>query len=545
MWGFVRAEGQAKQVKGAGMPDEAGQIDALFAEWNRPDSPGCALGVIQEGDVVYARGCGMANLDLGVPITPASVFHVASVSKQFTAITAALLAAEGKLSLHDDIRKYVPELPDLGHRIRLRHLILHTSGLRDQYALFDLAGWRDDDVQSFEDVMDFVVRHRRLNFQPGSEYSYCNTSYTLLALTIERVSGQPFAKVVRSRIFEPLDMTHSHFHDDHTLIVPGRARGYAPRDGGGFKVADSNVSAVGAICLYTSVEDLLRWVGNFRERRVAGQVMDAAMTPGVLNDGLLINYGFGLTLGAYRGLRVAGHGGVDSGYRAQVLWFPEADFGVIVLANLSTIKPLSLARRVADLYLTDRLGSDDLLDAPAVALPEAELAAAVDLYRDGRTGLTRRVQLEDGKLTVNGGFGERLEMVPLGAGRFRVGDPPYAISFAASADGGTELREIVPESREPVFAAVGPATPTADDLAAYAGTYSCPDLGVTYTFLVREGGLVLRRRKLPDSVLEPTVRDAFSEPQFDYVFTRDSRGDVSGFDVFAERIRYLRFERMG
>lgn len=521
----------------------AERIDALFAEWDRSDSPGCALGIVREGELAYARGYGMANLDLGVALAPDSVCHVASVSKQFTAITVALLAAEGRLALDDDIRDYVPELPDLGHRITLRHLLHHTSGLRDQYGLFRLAGWRDADVQSFDDVLEFARAHRRLNFVPGSEYSYCNTSYSLLALTVERVGERPFREVVADRLLAPLDMAHSHIHDDVTAIVPRRASAYAPRDGGGFKVADSTVEAHGAICLYTTVEDLARWVRNFGERRVAGDVLEQAMTPGALNDGTPLRYGYGLALGAYRGLRTVGHGGVDSGYRAEVLWFPEVDFGVVILANLSTIKPGALARRVADLCLGERLGGDELLDAPEVALGEDELAGLAGLYRDARTGLTRRINYEDDALTVNGGFGDRLTLTPLGDGRFRVGEPPWEARLAPGADGALVYRERNADGREGVYAAAEAAAPTPETLADYAGTYTCPDLGVRYTFLVRDGRLVLRRRRHRDLEPEPTVADAFSLPQFDLVFARDGRGDVTGFDVFSERIRFLHFER--
>ena len=526
-------------------PERAEQVDSLFSEWDRTDSPGCALGVVRGGELVYARGYGMANLDLGVAITPASVFHVASVSKQFTAIAAAMLAHEGKLALDDDVRKYVPELPDLGHTITLRQLINHTSGLRDQYGLFRLAGRRDGDVHSFDDVIEFALRHRRLNFEPGSEYAYCNTSYTLLALTVERVAGQPFAAVVRERIFEPLDMAHSHIHDDVGRIVPNRASAYEPRDGGGLKVANSNVDAFGAICLHTSVEDLARWLRNFRERTVAGSVLDEATTPGRLNDGTPLRYGHGLMLGTYRGLETVSHGGVDAGYRAEMLWFPGADFGVIVLANLATIRPGALARRVADVWLADRLGRDDLLDAPAVALGEEEMAPLAGLYRDPRTALSRRIKLEDGKLTVNGPFGDRLEMTPLGEGRFRVGDPAQEVRVVPGLAGVPEFHEVAPGGQVTIFPAAEAAAPSSETLAGYAGTYTCPELDTRYTFLVRDGRLVLRHRRREDWEMEPTVADAFAVPEFDFVFSRDGRGDVDGFDVYSPRIRYLRFDRAG
>lgn len=519
------------------------RVDAIFAEWDKPDSPGCALGVIQDGELIYARGYGMANLDLDVPISPASVFHVASVSKQFCAVAVALLAEEGKLSLDDDVRAYVPELPDFGQTITIRHFLNHTSGMRDQYGLFRLAGWREDDVQLNDDVIDFALRHRRLNFPPGSEYAYCNTSYTLLALIVSRVSGQSFREFVQTRLLDPLGMTSSHFHDDHSEIVKGRASAYAPREEGGFKVNDSNVDAVGAICLYTTVEDLAKWVRNYRQHTVAGEALDQAMTPGVLNDGERIRYGFGLMLGSYRGFNTVGHGGSDSGYRSQVLWFPEADFGVVILANLSSFKPGSLARKVADIYLADRLRPDELLDAPAVSLSEEELAAKAGLYRDARTCLTRRVELHDGKLVVPTGFGEDLELTPLGPDRFRAGDPPHEVRFVTNAEGVLELHELSSEGKPAIFAAVEQAEPKAEDLAAYAGSYYCPEIGTAYRVVVRDGTLVVRHRKMRDRELKPAITDAFTDKMTNLVFSRDGRGDVSGFDLFTDRIRYLRFER--
>jgi CubicO group peptidase (beta-lactamase class C family) len=522
---------------------EAAKVDSLFAEWDREDSPGCALGVIQGGELIYARGYGSANLDLGVPLSPRSVLHVASVSKEFTAIATGILDRQGKLSLDDDIRKYVPEMPDLGHTITLRQLIHHTSGLRDQYGLFRLAGWRDEDVQTFDDVLDFAYRHRRLNFDPGAEYTYCNTSYTLLALTIERVSGQKYRDFVREQIFEPLGMTQSHFHDDVTEIVPNRASGYGKRDEGGFRVEDSNVSAVGAICLYTCVEDLAKWVRNFQTREVAGDVLDDAFTAGPLNDGTTQNYGFGLQIGKYRGLKTISHGGVDSGYRAELLWFPEVDFGVVILANLSEFKPGWMARKVADLYLGEKLSGDDLLDAPAIDLPEADLAALSGLYRDERRSLTRRVELRDGKLFVSI-FEESLELVPFGNGRFRLGTPPAEIQIRPNDDGTLEYHEIMAGEKRHTYVRVEPVTPDVEALASYAGSYYCPELGARYSLLVRDGALIRRLRKAKDRELKPTVEDSFGVGSLDVVFTRDSRGDVNGFEIFTERIRYLRFDRM-
>lgn len=523
------------------------EIDELFAAWDRPDSPGAAVAVLLGGEIVHQRGYGMANLDHGIPIASDSVFHVASVSKQFTALAIALLAHEGKLALDDAVRDYVPELPDLGAPFTILQCIHHTSGLRDQYGLFRLAGWRDDDTQTFADVLDFAYRHERLNFTPGDEYRYCNTSYSLLALIVERVSGQPFSAFVRERLLEPAGMTSSHIHDDHSAIVARRTSAYAPRaDGAGFKVANSTVSAPGAICLFTTAEDLARWVRNYRTREVAGAVMDAAMTSGTLNDGSPTHYGYGLTVSSYRGLRSVGHGGVDSGYRAQVSWFPEADLGIVILGNLSSMKPGALALKVADVVIADRLGADDVADAPAVDLPEKELEALAGAYHATPSRQVREVIFRAGRLVMPSWFGEDLDLTPIGERRFRADDPPFELRFFGPDD-ALELRETDRDGHTRVYARLAPFEPEIEDLAAVVGSYVCPEVGATYRVTLKDGALSLGERKNPARTLRPLAPDFFAVDGYGgntLSVTRDAYGNVSGLQLFNERIRYLRFARL-
>jgi CubicO group peptidase (beta-lactamase class C family) len=280
------------------MSSIAEEVDEIFSEWDRPDSPGCALAVVKGGEVVYKRGYGMANLEYDVPITPRTIFHVASVSKQFTDFAIAILTDEGRLSLDDEVRAHVPELPDFGEPITIRHLIHHTSGIRDQWELLVAAGWRMDDVITTDDVLELVGRQRELNFRPGSEYLYCNTGYTLMAVIVERVTGSSLREFCAERIFEPLGMLDTHFHDDHREIVRGRAYSYSPREEGGFQHSVLSYATVGATSLFTTVEDLARWDQNFYEAKVGGSaVVDLVQTPGVLNDGERLRYAFGLNIG--------------------------------------------------------------------------------------------------------------------------------------------------------------------------------------------------------------------------------------------------------
>jgi CubicO group peptidase (beta-lactamase class C family) len=269
-------------------PDVIKQIDQVFEKWNKPDSPGCALGVYKDGQIVYKRGYGVADLNDDVPITPATVFHVASMSKQFTAASIVLLAQQGKLSLDDDVRKYIPELPDFGERITIRHLVHHTSGLRDQWNLLELAGWRYSlDLITDEDVMSVMTRQKDLNFKPGDKHVYCNTGYTLMGLIVKRVSGMSLREFTTKDIFEPLGMTHTHFRDDHAEIIKHDALGYEQEGKDKpFRMSLTNFDTVGATSLHTTVEDLQLWDENFYHPRIGGPAfLQQMLERGKLNSG--------------------------------------------------------------------------------------------------------------------------------------------------------------------------------------------------------------------------------------------------------------------
>jgi CubicO group peptidase (beta-lactamase class C family) len=332
----------------------ASAIDTVFAPWDKNDSPGCALGVFRDGAIAYQRGYGTASLEHDVPITPASVFYAGSVSKQFTAMAAALAMLQGRLSYDDPVRKYLPELPAYADAITVRHLIHHTSGLRDYNTLLTIAGRRDEDAWDNRVVLQMTARQTQLNFKPGDEYLYSNTGYTLLATIVERATGQPFAAFADANIFKPLGMTVTHYHVDASRLVRNRALAYGGRAGQWTLDTPINERA-GAGGLYTSIPDLQKWDENFYTGRVGGQdVLKRLQTRGTLNEGKTLAYAWGLQLGDYRGLPIVEHGGSLGGYRAHILRFPAQHASVALLCNASTIAPTTLARRVADAVLVDR-----------------------------------------------------------------------------------------------------------------------------------------------------------------------------------------------
>jgi CubicO group peptidase (beta-lactamase class C family) len=336
----------------------AARTDAIFRQWDRENTPGCALGVLRNGTLVHSRGFGMANLDYGIPNSPTMVYYVGSVSKQFTAASIALLAQDGRISLEDDVRTYLPELPDYGTPITIRNLIHHTSGLRDIYVLMDLAGIRMEDVFPDEEALALIARQKQLNFQPGTDYLYSNSGYWLLGQIVERVTGESMREFARKRIFEPLGMSHSHFHDESGHPMSDRVVSYSP-DGDGYRIADlQNFDKIGAGGLYTTVEDLVKWDANFYDGRVGGSAfLDLVHTRGVLTNGDTLDYAFGLTIGQYRGLRTVRHGGALMGFRAELLRFPDQRFSVITLCNLGSINPGPLALQVATAWLEEDMSA--------------------------------------------------------------------------------------------------------------------------------------------------------------------------------------------
>src|SRR5437867_2178865 len=330
------------------------KVDKVFAQWDKPDSPGCELAVIRSSDLVYKRGYGMANLEHSIPMSPASIMDTGSVSKQFTAMAIALLAEQGKLALDDDVRKYLPEIPQYEVPVTIRHLIHHTSGIRDYLTLMNIAGIRDDDYYVDGEVVNLLARQKQLNFKPGNEFLYSNSGYFLLSQIVKRASGKTLREFAEENIFKPLGMTRTKFYDDHNEIVKNRAASYVPRGGGGFQIAATALDMVGDGNVFTCVEDLFLWDQNFYHNKLGkgGQALiNQVLTTGTVNGGEKIDYAFGLVIGEYRGLRIVEHGGAFVGYRAMTMRFPDQRFSVMMQCNLGTMNPSNLARRVADVCL--------------------------------------------------------------------------------------------------------------------------------------------------------------------------------------------------
>ncbi len=539
----MAASGASARAQGP----QSAQVDEVFKEFAAPGSPGCAVGAYQGARVVHRGAYGMANLDHDVRLSPASVFHVASVSKQFTAAAILLLAADGKLSPDDEVRKFIPELPDFGQRITIRQLAHHTSGIRDQWDLLGLAGWRySRDLITDDDVLQMLARQKALNFTPGERHLYSNSGYTLLAVVVGRASGKSFREFTTERIFKPLGMTSTFFRNNFNEVVKGQAYGYA-RDAAGFRLSVTNFDTAGATSLMTTVEDLAKWHANFDSGAVGGQAMlGALLTRGVLNDKRSIDYAFGITHGTYRGVPTVSHGGADAGYRATYMRFPAQGFGISVLCNLASTNPTLLAQRVADVYLAGALGpapAPPKPDAtPEVPMPAAELQALAGLYWNAADVIQRRFVFQEGKLhAVTPGL---VAMKPLGGGRFVTSTgAPVHVAFDTTAR-PIRLTVTPPEGAPPQrLERAEPYAPSATALAEFAGTYRGEEIDPPYRIVARDGALRLERLKVAPATLAPVVTDTFTSPIGVIRFTRDASGRITGFVLDGGRIRRMKFGR--
>lgn len=495
--------------------------------------------------MVYQRGYGMSNLEHAIAITPPSIFHVASISKQFTAFSILLLEKDGELSVNDDVRKYIPELPSYGKTITIDHLLHHTSGLRDQWDLLGLADWREDDLITEDDVLRVVTRQKELNFEPGAEYVYSNTGYTLLAIIVKRVSGKSLRDFADERIFRPLGMASTHFHDDHTMIVPGRTQAYEPRRGGGWRISIPVFDTYGATSLFTTVGDLLKWEQNFTDAKVGGPALIAKMTTtGVLTDGTPISYARGVVVGKYRGLPTVGHSGADAGYRADVVRFPDQRLAVAALCNLANIDPGDLARRVAEVYLGGEMLPDSAGAAPkAIAISAGELSRYAGVYWNPRTDDVWRFQVRGDTLSLQIGGG--IPLTPVSIDRF-VGPGGAMLTFTGQSNAVERLRMAVEGERPRDFERLEPSRPSARDLASYAGRYFSGEINTAYDLVVRGDTLVAVSRRGTEYPLEPVSADLFRSRGMGTVrFERDEKKRVTALRVSTGRVRRLKFERAG
>jgi CubicO group peptidase (beta-lactamase class C family) len=513
----------------------AGKVDAIFAQLAKPGSPGCALAVVRDGGIVYEKGYGLASLENGVPVDPKrTVFDIGSTSKQFTAASILLLARDGKLSLDDEIHKYVPELPDYGAPITLRNLLHHTSGLRDYINLMVMGDFTIQDLTTDDDALAVLARQKKLNFAPGSEFTYSNSGYFLLSLVVKRASGKSLRDFAQERIFTPLGMTDTQYVNDHAAVVLHRATGYRPQPDGSFGVEMSNWEQNGDGGVNTTVEDLAKWDRNFYDPKVGGPwLIEQLQITGKLNNGESIEYARGLAVSTYRGLRRISHDGSWAGYRAELMRFPDQKLSVIALCNLATAVPNALAQQVADLYLGDRLAPVPAASSPVAAATPLDPARYTGLYWSPLEGLVRRIVVRDGKVFYVRSTSES-ELRFLGDDRFEMRDAVgTTVVFTPAAAGSQRRMQLVTGTAKPlVFEEEQPPAPLQPaDLAAYAGTYASPTAPPICSSGVVPGEPVLQATSKVGTVVDGGTQQAIPPN----VWLTDQSGQLVRYEIRVDR----------
>jgi CubicO group peptidase (beta-lactamase class C family) len=517
----------------AAPPDARAKVDKIFERYNRTDSPGCVAGATIDGAAELTRAYGMADLEHGIALAPESILEPGSIAKQFTAAAVLLLVQQGKLALNDPVRKYIPEVPDYGTTITIRHLINHTSGLRDWGSVEGIAGWpRTTREYTHAHVLEIVSRQRVLNYPPGAEYSYTNTGFNLAAILVSRVSGKTFPEFTREQIFAPLGMTSTQWRDDFRRIVRNRAVAYSP-SGNSFQQDMPFEDVFGNGGLLTTVGDLLRWNGNFTDAKVGGHAfVDSEHQQGRLTDGRTIAYAAGLMVLHWRGLNEVSHSGSTAGYRGWLARYPEQGLSVAVMCNVASANATQLGHQVADVYL-----ASVMRERPhETAAPDAAaLEAKAGLYRSVRDHQTLSVVYQDGKLRID----RRGVLTPVSRDVFSLGEDGPRAEFEQN-----RLRIATEVDEGNYYEKVERWTPTPTELDGMTGEYVSDEAEVTFRVALEKDHLVIHRRPDASIALTPTYRDGFNSTLGSVRFMRDAQGHVSELSIGEQRVWDIRFRRV-
>jgi CubicO group peptidase (beta-lactamase class C family) len=527
--------------------EKTSKIDKIFSFWDKSESPGCALAIVKDGEIIYKRGYGMANLENNVPITPQSVFYIGSVSKQFVTMCVALLVQEGKLSLDDDVREYIPELPYYGTPITIRHLIHHTSGIRDYLTLEDIAGIPFGFFHE-EDVLDLIVRQKELNFHPGDEHLYSNSGYFLLSVIIHKASGKTLRQYAQEKIFKPLGMKNSRFHDNYEELIKNRASGYLSEGGGKYKNFLSTFDCVGSGGLFTSVEDLYLWDQNFYHHKVGGkEVFDLMHTVGTLNNGIKLDYAFALDIKPYKGLKTVSHGGALGGYKSALLRFPAHEFSVICLSNLSAINPSMLSYRVAEVYLAKFFTEEkeDPKKIQTVELTREILQRKTGSYIRFESGDKIRVSLKDEMLYITLQKKD-YPLAPLSESEYVVQNNSRKLSLRFEHQKSEtplllHLYEVGKRLR--TYTSSNTETPNNKQLAEYQGRFHSEEIQVTFEIRLKKDKLHFVHKKASQVPFKPLYKDFFQVGSLRVHFVRNEEKKITGFLLDAGRVKNLRFTK--
>lgn len=531
--------------------EQSDRVDKIFSEWDKANTPGAALGIVQDGKLIYAKGYGMANLEYSLPNTPTSVFRIGSTSKQFTAACIVLLAEQGKLSLDDPLTSHFPDFPEYAEQITIQHLLNHTSGIRDYLVLAYLKGIPEDGYYLDSDIMQWLLAQTELNFAPGDEYLYSNSGYWLLGQIVGKVAQMNMADFAEKEIFAPLNMNDTHFHNDHTQIVKNRASGYSPSDDDGYQISMTTLDMIGDGGIFITIEDMKKWDDAYYSSTVLSKTFWQKMTrQGVLNDGEQISYASGLNISSHNGLKTISHGGAFVGFRADSIRFPEQKFSVFVFANRADANPTHMAYQVADIFLegeyiveTTPTEPDEKKQTGSTPLSLEQIAGNYEL----RPGMSTLFSAENGVLNaVQSWNGSSYTLTESKDHVFHMsGRDNIDLIFSDLVDGQAKQVTVIQNGRERIWKRTQVMDASKVNLQDYVGAFYSQELDTTCTIKLNDG-------KLNDSQLSVSFgsNDAFSLALYaEDQFTSEGRvfryqrtaGNITHFKLDAGRVKNLKF----
>ncbi len=518
------------------------KVDSLFLNWNKPNHPGGAVAVMKDKKVIFSHAYGMASLEYLVPNSTGTIFNTGSVSKQFTAMGIVRLEAQGKLSFDDDIRKYIPELPDFGETITIRHLLHHTSGLRSLHALFALAGWRHDDSRTNEDLNRIILNQNALNFKPGSQFLYCNTGYMLMVNIIENVTGEKFKVWMKANVFDELNMPQTYVEDDYRRVVPNNATSYYGKSD--FNRAVEYWGYVGSGNMHSTTHDLLTWLSNFNDPHPGWESsFEKMQTIDPLNNGGENNYAFGVFVDKHLGKKRIQHGGAIGGFRAFVATYPDDDLNIAVLTNFSAGNPGSQSNKIAEIILgKNKVNKSKEVSPKSVTLSTKELQQFEGDYWNDIEKYSRSIYLKNDTLRYLRSENNESPIVPIKNKIFKMlnVNDDLTISFD-----GKQMNVSVDKQPPSIFNLIIDKDVSDQELSEYAGQYYSTEVETTYTISIREDSIQMYHPRHGLIGLEVLFKDVLvgDWPVGTVQVKRDSNNKVSGISISNGRVRNAWFEK--
>jgi CubicO group peptidase (beta-lactamase class C family) len=527
--------------------DPEKRVDQMMTFYSQ-DAPGAVIGVMEHGEMIFAKAYGKANLTHNLDFKLNTPTNIGSVSKQFTAFAILLLEKQGLLSIEDDIRKHFPELPDFGEVIRVKNLMNHTNGLREVYNLMPIAGWDGEDKLLRAEVINLLKKQKELQAAPGEEFNYNNSAFILLAELVERLTENKFPEWMKENVFDPLEMNDTYVRSDPGQIIPGASQGYSNGENSYVESGDLH-AAYGAGGIYTTPTDLAKWLRNFNDPKLGGEdVINKLVTPGMLNKGDTMTYAQGIGVGEYRGLKRYAHNGADIAHRAGMIYYPEINSGVIALSNHAGFSS-GVIYPLTDLFFKDHLEKEEEeenKDNEAIEVDAKTLKQYVGKYKAESIGLVIEYKLEDGNLVAYPGGQSSRKLTPTSDSTFTYENIEASVLFHHLKDDKSEEAVHTQGGSNLLLDRLPPFDPALADLEKYTGKYFSDELETFYTIVVKDSALVAEHRNLKDIKLSPTETDTFSGDIFfmgEVAFKKDNSGKVNAFTVSNGRTKGIYFQR--